>query len=522
MAKKDDPLELAPLFTGGGEPWLPLLKPVIEAQPRAAEFIGPERAATVVPVRELTFQALKPNAPGKWRVVAFGQNPYPRVESATGIAMFDNSFEHWKEGTFGRVTSIRCIIKAAAMWKYDVALKTKTAQLRKLLADKDAVQPPEWFQSMLTQGVLLLNASLTASNDDSVSTAKHTKFWRPVVRQIVDSILEAKAERKEGVVFAWWGAHARKLRPMVEQLEKAHPKAKVAHVDHCNPAAMGDAFCKGEKHFGVINDELEKLEMKPIDWLPSVGWNSGSDAEATRMGDFIATTMELHKTYLERLQDVEEILEELRPIAGIAKTPVLGFQDAVKPLQKLFKGLKHAATASFRFGQGKLRKPPKGTKLTPDEMSALFLYTTQSPLYRKLNATLRDPKRKKAEPYFGYLRLMFEALSKLPSFSGSLYRGVGLDLRKQYPKGGTVTWWGVSSCTPKLSVAKGFLGSSGKRMLFEVEASRAVSIKDFSAYQKEEEYLLAPGTQLQVVDVKTTKGLTTVKLEELDAPRLVA
>src|SRR4051794_24071613 len=77
----DDPLALAELFRGGGEPWLPLLKPTIEALPDAAAFIGPNRPRGVVPVRELTFQALKPNPPENWKVVVFGQNPYPRVES---------------------------------------------------------------------------------------------------------------------------------------------------------------------------------------------------------------------------------------------------------------------------------------------------------------------------------------------------------------------------------------------------------------------------------------------------------
>ena len=38
-----------------------LLKPVIERQRDAASFIGPQRDKSIVPVRELTFQALKPN-----------------------------------------------------------------------------------------------------------------------------------------------------------------------------------------------------------------------------------------------------------------------------------------------------------------------------------------------------------------------------------------------------------------------------------------------------------------------------
>lgn len=141
MTDAYDPLALTELFDGGGEPWLPLLKPVIEALPDAARFIGKGRSPEVVPVRELTFQALKPNPPHKWKVVAFGQNPYPRPESATGIAMFDNAFNDWKDSQFGRVISIRCIIKAAAMWKYGIAKKTPIADVRALLKERDTVQP---------------------------------------------------------------------------------------------------------------------------------------------------------------------------------------------------------------------------------------------------------------------------------------------------------------------------------------------------------------------------------------------
>jgi hypothetical protein len=129
-----DPLALAELFAGGGESWLPVLKPVIEAQPAAASFIGPKRSPQVVPVRELTFQALKPNPPRKWRVVVFGQNPYPRAGIATGIAMFDNSFSDWSDSRFGKAPTIRCIIKGAAMWKYRIPKKTPIADIRAIRA----------------------------------------------------------------------------------------------------------------------------------------------------------------------------------------------------------------------------------------------------------------------------------------------------------------------------------------------------------------------------------------------------
>ncbi|MGW0069090.1 ADP-ribosyltransferase domain-containing protein [Streptosporangium sandarakinum] len=143
--------------------------------------------------------------------------------------------------------------------------------------------------------------------------------------------------------------------------------------------------------------------------------------------------------------------------------------------------------------------------------------------YRRINATLRDPDRTRIVPYLPYLRLLSSAVSRLPARREPLWRGVSLDLRAQYPLGRTVTWWGVSSCTPRLGVAQAFLGRRGKRTLFEVLPARAVGISGFSAFTGEEEVILAPGTQLTVTDVRAERGgLCTVRLTEVDGQRLVA
>ncbi|MFI6002155.1 ADP-ribosyltransferase domain-containing protein [Streptomyces sp. NPDC051366] len=526
----NDPLGLTELFKGGGEPWLPLLKPVIEAQPDAARFIGQGRSPEVVPVRELTFQALKPNPPHKWKVVVFGQNPYPRPESATGIAMFDNTFNDWKDSQFGRVVSIRCIIKAAAMWKYGIAKKTPIADVRALLKERDTVQPPEWFQAMLTQGVLLLNASLTASGDGAMGADQHTTFWRPVAERIVEEILKAKQDADEedrGVVFAWWGAHARSLKKIVLRLQKKYPDVEVRHIDHPNPAAQGDIFCEGD-HFATVNAALASLGAEEIDWLPGKGWNEGAAGAggaggdvAARMGAFIASTMELHQLYLDRLTGVKDEGLVLPAITGVFDTPLMDFQDAVAPVAEVLFGLGRQIDRSREFG--KRRADETAGRMSADAIAALYLYTCESAFYREINAVLRSPDRTKVVPYLPYLRLLFAAVSGLPAHTRPLWRGVSLDLRAQYPVGGTVTWWGVSSCTSELSVARSFLGSRGKRTLFEVTPARAVGIRSFSAFTGEEEYILAPGTQLKVTDVKAERGgLCTIKLTEEDAAPLVS
>ncbi|MFE9821141.1 ADP-ribosyltransferase domain-containing protein [Streptomyces sp. NPDC005791] len=526
----NDPLALAGLFEGGGEPWLPLLKPVIESHADAAEFIGPARGPGVVPVRELTFQALKPNPPHKWKVVVFGQNPYPRPESATGIAMFDNTFHDWKDSQFGRVVSIRCIIKAAAMWKYGIPRKTPIADVRALLEEQDTVQPPEWFQAMLTQGVLLLNAALTASSDGAMATDRHTRFWRPAVERIVEEILRAKqnAEQEDRyVVFAWWGAHARSLKKVVLRLQKKYPDVEVRHIDHPNPAAQGDVFCEGE-HFGTVNAALASLGADEIDWLPSKGWNTvaegpdgADDGVAERMGAFIASTMELHQLYLDRLAGVKDEGLVLPAITGVFDTPLLGFPDAVSPVASLLSGIDRHVEQSHEFG--KRRADEAAGELSADAIAALYLYTCESAFYREINAVLRSPDRAQVVPYLPYLRLLFSAVSQLPAHTQPLWRGVSLDLRAQYPLGRTVTWWGVSSCTSEVGVARSFLGSRGKRTLFEVTPARAVGIRRFSAFTGEEEYILSPGTQLRVTDVKAERGgLCTVKLTELEEQTLVS
>ncbi|MFI6148730.1 macro domain-containing protein [Streptomyces sp. NPDC051109] len=524
----NDPLALTELFDGGGEPWLPLLKPVIEAQPDAARFIGKGRSPEVVPVRELTFQALKPNPPHKWKVVAFGQNPYPRPESATGIAMFDNAFNDWKDSQFGRVISIRCIIKAAAMWKYGIAKKTPIAEIRALLKERDTVQPPEWFQAMLTQGVLLLNASLTASGDGAMGTDRHTAFWRPVAERIIEEILKAKQDADEedrGIVFAWWGAHARNLKAVVLRLQEKYPDVEVRHIDHVNPAAQGDVFCEGD-HFALVNEALASLGADVIDWLPSKGWNAGAAAGAdggvaARMGAFIESTMNLHQLYLERLTGVKDEGLVLPAITGVFDTPLMDFQDAVAPVAKTLSGLAGHIDRSHDFG--KRRADETSGSLSADAIAALYLYTCESAFYREINTVLRSPDRARVTPYLPYLRLLFSAVSGLPAHTQPLWRGVSLDLRAQYPVGRTVTWWGVSSCTSELNVARSFLGSRGKRTLFEVTPAHAVGIRSFSAFTGEEEYILTPGTQLKVTDVKSERGgLCTVKLTEVDAAPVVS
>jgi hypothetical protein len=112
------------------------------------------------------------------------------------------------------------------------------------------------------------------------------------------------------------------------------------------------------------------------------------------------------------------------------------------------------------------------------------------------------------------------SLLKLPSDPHRLtvYRGIKLDLSAQYPRGTIITWWGFSSCTTSLEVLNDdrFLGRIGTRTLFNIECQSAKSIKSFSFYPEEEEVLLPPGRQFQVIGcLNQGNGLHIIQMREI-------
>lgn len=523
VASAEDPLGLAALFCGKGygAVWEPILRPVIDKLPNAAGFIGPGRPKQIVPIRELTLQALKPNPPSGWRVISLGQSPYPRVESATGIAHFDNSISSWDDGRFGAVVSMRNIIKAAAMHKYGIPKATPSAEFRKLLRDRAVVNPAEWFQAMLTQGVLFMNAACTLlpPEDKSVRAGsvveEHRKFWAPVIEAILGAILAECRLHGKGLVFAWWGGESLKLKKeFAKTIFAAYRDVRMEHVEHKNPAAMQDAFLDEPNIFGAINDKLKALQLGlPIDWLPSDGWQHHlcTDARASAMGEFITETKELHRMYLERLRDgLDSGNEELADITGVESSPLVPLAEALRAL-KLADAARQSTTKAQAMNRG---------ALGIEEAAAVHMYTTNH-LYRQLNAALRSAQRCSIQQYFLYLRILLAALSKLPSADKELYRGVPLDLSSQYAVGSEVTWWAVSSCTPDLKVACSFGASQKACTLFRIKAQRSVGIRELSQYKGEEEFILAPGTQLRVDKVQRAGGRVEIFLRELDRPRRV-
>ncbi len=304
--------------------WATALLPVLE-QAGMEEFL--DSCKTVLPPPEMMLQALKPAGPEDVKTVIFGLAPYPRVESACGVALFDAALTSWEDSKFGKVVSMRNMVKAALCCQHGLSQSANIEACRVLLKKKKIVDPKSLFVSWLSQGVLLLNASLTIDLDGKDHT-KHAEKWRPVVSKIISLVFEAKSKEKNGsgtVVFCFWGDKAKKLKPIVTSLQNSYPRVTVHINEHANPAAQGDLFSTTLPNpFSEINRALGAAK---IDWLPT----SVSGDRVNQMASFIDGTLQLHSAFLARLQDGGHADDSaLRPVN--LPPEILPWKNAIFPL----------------------------------------------------------------------------------------------------------------------------------------------------------------------------------------------
>ena len=163
--------------------------------------------------------------------------------------------------------------------------------------------------------------------------------------------------------------------------------------------------------------------------------------------------------------------------------------------------------------------------LTVDESSSIALYSMEWKPPEKsfhfiLNETLRDKRRETLlPPWWKFLRLFFPGLSKLPSANHRIiYCGIKIDLRDQYKKDERIVWWGFSSCTKTLRILEKdkFLGKSGARTVFTIETNTGKNIGEHSFYPKEDEIVLLPGREFEVISsADMGNQLTIIHLKEV-------
>lgn len=192
--------------------------------------------------------------------------------------------------------------------------------------------------------------------------------------------------------------------------------------------------------------------------------------------------------------------------------PLVSLQNALRNNLKSVKNLQSA------LANAKEQCTKSSHDLTENESAAIYLYTMEmSPasVYAIINDLLRDNEAMNAQSWFPYLKLLYTAVSKLPSYSGSVWRGVRGNVIQNYRKGMPVCWWSFTSCSTSLSVIQTFLPKKGQGTIFMIECVSGRRISNYSEHEDEDEILLMPGIRLVVTDILFHNDMYMVHLREI-------
>jgi Ran GTPase-activating protein (RanGAP) involved in mRNA processing and transport len=212
-------------------------------------------------------------------------------------------------------------------------------------------------------------------------------------------------------------------------------------------------------------------------------------------------TVDESKAMLRMCDLTSEPKRMLPPIKDYEKQQLVSLERAVQPLLSIVADIEEMVWTVKKNCQH-----PQDD-LSSDESASIMLYTLEwtpheSSFYFILNNTLRSQNRNDLLPWFLYLRLFMFALSKLPSTKHRIiYRGIEMDASNEFPKGKTFIWWAFSSSTSSLEVLQQFLGKIGHRTIFNIECDSAKDISKHTFYQKENEILMYPARQFEVVSL---------------------
>ncbi len=194
------------------------------------DFVKSERSErTIYPPEGRVFSAFSACLPSDVKVVIIGQDPYHGEGQANGLAF-----------------------SVGYGMKLPPSLRNI---LREVIDDVgESVITSGDLTPWAEQGVLLINTVLTVRRGEAASHAGHG--WE----HFTDSVIEALARHRSGVVYMLWGSHAQRKGAIIDKecncvLESVHP----------SPLSAYRGFF-GSKHFSAANEYLEGEGSEKINW----------------------------------------------------------------------------------------------------------------------------------------------------------------------------------------------------------------------------------------------------------------
>jgi uracil-DNA glycosylase len=185
-----------------------------------------ETDTSYFPNKHHYYNAFKTLPKNKVKYILFGQDPYPRQESAGGYAFIDEKVETLFCETglskeVNKATSLRNLLKMLLLEKDDLHEKNTTqADIAKVDKTQYINDIEGLRKNFEKNGVLLLNTALVFT--DKKSSSKHIKQWLPFMQRLLK---ELQGDAPKLILF---GSHAKALKkhlPLAnyECIEMEHP-----------------------------------------------------------------------------------------------------------------------------------------------------------------------------------------------------------------------------------------------------------------------------------------------------------
>lgn len=159
------------------------------------------------------------------KYILFGQDPYPREQSAGGYAFIDEKVETLFCSTglskeVNRATSLRNFIKMLLVARGDISIEDSSQDAISNINKEPLIDTIiELRKNFEKNGVLLLNTALIFT--DKKSSSKHVKKWRPFIQVLIKELEEDKPK------LILFGLHAKELKKKL-QLDKF----EIIEVEH--------------------------------------------------------------------------------------------------------------------------------------------------------------------------------------------------------------------------------------------------------------------------------------------------
>lgn len=213
--------------------WKPILKPEFKSSYflKLNDFVQQEYDSyTCYPPKDQIFRAFTLCPLSEIKVVIIGQDPYHGCGQANGLAFSVN---------------------------HDIVHPPSLVNIfKEIQTDLQLSYPTSGdLTPWATQGVLLLNATLTVRDGEAAS--HQNQGWE----QFTDYVIQQIAKRTADVVFMLWGGFARKKAKLIDVnnhliLESGHP----------SPLSANRGYWFGNKHFSKANTFLKSKGKAAIDW----------------------------------------------------------------------------------------------------------------------------------------------------------------------------------------------------------------------------------------------------------------